>query len=119
MMEVETGMTEVTASEVAGVPEAEVEAEVTMMAGTAGTTLGIVIDGALTMILGVGAVAAVPTVVIEVDMVMTVLMHVHLILLAAATTNRRPRQLLTINLLPYLLVHRYVFVALESMRQSL
>ena len=113
-MGVETGMTEVKASEVAGVPEAEVEAEVMTMVGTVEMTSEIVTNEALKMILGVGVVVAEATLVIEVDMVGTVTMHVHLILLAAASTSRQARQLPTLNLLPDLLVHRYVPVTIAS-----
>lgn len=110
MMEVETGKTEVKASGVAGVVEAGVgaEAEVTMMIGTEEMTSEIVTDEALTMILGVDGAVDEVTVMIEVDMEGTVSKHVHLILLAAVTTNRQARRLLTLNPLPDLLVHRYV-----------
>lgn len=114
MKEAVTGKTEVTASEVAGVPEAEVEAEAMMMVGTVETISEIVKGGALMMTLGVVVVVAEATVVIEVDMVGIVLMHAHLILLAAATTNRQALQLLTINLLPDPLVHRYAPTFLQA-----
>ena len=137
-MGVETGKTEVTASEVAGVLEAEVVAEVTMMVGIEEMTSGIVTDETSMMIPRVGVVVAEATVVIEVDMVLKevdmvlkgvdmvlkevdmvlkeadmaviVTTHVRLILLAAATTNRQARQLLTHHLPWYPLVPRYVFV---------
>jgi hypothetical protein len=132
-MGVETGKTEVTASEVAGVLEAEVVAEVTMMVGIEEMTSGIVTDETSMMIPRVSVVVAEATVVIEVDMVLKevdmvlkevdmvlkgvdmvlkevdmvlkeadmaviVTTHVRLILLAAATTNRQARQLLTHHL---------------------
>ena len=137
-MGVETGKTEVTASEVAGVLEAEVVAEVTMMVGIEEMTSGIVTDETSMMIPRVGVVVAEATVVIEVDMVLKevdmvlkgvdmvlkevdmvlkeadmaviVTTHVRLILLAAATTNRQARQLLTHHLPWHPLVPRYVFV---------
>jgi len=87
-MGVETGKTEATAPEVAGVPEGEAVAGVTMMVGTEEMTSENGTDEALTMILEVDGVAAEATVMTEVDMVGTVSMHAHLILLAAATTNR-------------------------------
>lgn len=131
MMGVETGKTEVKASEVAGVAEAEVvaEVEVTMMIGTEEMTSEIATDEALTMVLRVDGVVDEATVMMEVDMVGAVSMHAHLILLAAATanrqarmhallillaaatTNQQARQLLTLNPLPGPLVRRYVSVA--------
>jgi hypothetical protein len=121
MMGVETGKTEVKASEVAGVAEAEAEAEVavTMMIGTEEMTSEIVTDEALTMILGVDGVAAEATVMIEVDTVGTVSIQVQHILLAAATTNQQARRLLTFSPLPDPLVRRYVLPFVASMHQSL
>lgn len=123
-MRPETGKTEATASEVAGVLEAEAEAEVMMTVGTVERTSENVTDEALTMILGVGVVVAVvvvaeATVLIEADMVGTVLTRVRLIPLAAAITKRQTRQLLITNLLPDLVVRRYVSVILACVRQTL
>ena len=123
-MRPETGKTEATASEVAGVLEAEAVAEVMMTVGTVERTSENVTDEALTMILGVGVVVAVvvvaeATVLIEADMVGTVLTRVRLIPLAAAIMKRQTRQLLITNLLPDLVVRRYVSVILACVRQTL
>lgn len=118
-MGVETGKTEATAPGVVGVPEAEAEVGVTMMVGTEEMTSEIGTDEALKMILGVDGVVAEATVMIEVDMVGSVSMHAHRILLVAATTNRQAQPLLTLNPRPDLLVHRYVSVTCSSMHQFL
>lgn len=108
MMGVGTGKTGVPASAVAGVAEAVgVVAEVTMTVGTAGMTSEIVIDEALTMILGVVGVAE-AMVMIEVDTVATVSNLDHPIPLAPVTTNRQARQLLILSRPSCPLVHRYV-----------
>lgn len=86
-MGVETGMTEVKVSEVAGVLEAGAEAEVTTTVGTVEMTSEIVTDEALKMTRGVGVVVAEAMAATGVDMVGTVTILVHLILLAAASAN--------------------------------
>lgn len=123
---VETGMTEVTASEAVDVPEAEVvPEEVTTTDGTVEMISEIVTDAVLMMTQGVGVVVAEATVVIEVDMVGTATMHAHHHLLlyltppAATSANRRTRQLLILSLRPDLLLHRYVSVTYRKRGQSL